>query len=195
MSARSAARRLREIAQTIRALPITLKGFGAAEIASRAGELLDEAIQFGAFPADARPEYARLRELIVRQKRMAAQSPHDGLFGPYDWQTGAWDKAVTCLVPELRAVGLGIAWRDACGPIADLIDKPRKKRGPKGPRHDPTKDREVYDDWLTWRPAGGKRSIEKYAQEKHRAETRQGILKIARTIERERKRRRRKGQK
>jgi len=67
--------------------------------------------------------------------------------------------------------------------------KPKAKRGPKSPQYDARKDKRIYDGWK----ASRYRSIEEYARKEHEAETPQEVREISRAIERERKRRRRKG--
>ena len=64
-----------------------------------------------------------------------------------------------------------------------------KKRGPKGPQYDPKRDKQVFDVWK----ASGYPTIEEYARKEQGAETQKDIRRIRRAIDRERKRRSRKG--
>lgn len=69
--------------------------------------------------------------------------------------------------------------------------KTAKKRGPKGPRYDAESDRKIYDGWKS----SGYGKKEDYARNVLKAATRNEIKKVLDAIEREGKRRRRKGRK
>ncbi len=76
------------------------------------------------------------------------------------------------------------------------VPKPRngkKKPGPKGPRCDAEKDREILEGWDTWLQNGGARDIDAYAKEKHGAATWRELREVRLAIEREQARRKRKG--
>ena len=92
------------------------------------------------------------------------------------------------------AVDSLVAWQRGQGRRGGRKGQKRRP-GPKGPRYDKEKDQAIYNGWQTWKANKGKRSTEAYAEEKHGATDRKGIVAIERAIERERKRRRRKGAK
>jgi hypothetical protein len=111
-----------------------------------------------------------------------------------DWRERAEDYALAC---ELLAEAVEVP--DAAGPKADAKPernpRPKRKPGPRGPRVDVAEDRRIFDGWRQWLANGGARSIEDYAREKHGARNRPEVRRIVLAVERERKRRRGKGQK
>ena len=127
MSEPNPATRIREIAENIRGLPEALRGipYFKHTVATRAAQLLLEAIERGAFGA---LEFIRLRELIQREKN----SDWD------DWLFGAWLEAIYCLVPELPNGGSAVRFVvPACEPIAELLQIEAQKVGDAPPPDSP----------------------------------------------------------
>lgn len=69
--------------------------------------------------------------------------------------------------------------------------KRKRKPGPRGPQYDANEDKRIFDGGK----ASGEKSIDDYARKEQAARTAREIRKIRLTIDRERKRRERKGQK
>jgi len=116
MAEQSPVHRLREIAEEIRCLPKAFEVFSCVEgeVATRAGELLAEALELRAF---AGKEYAPLRAVVARHTRQKTKDPDE-------WQVGVWHEAVCgehSLLPDFRGGHFSL-WVDACGPVADLLE-------------------------------------------------------------------------
>ena len=117
---------LRNIAAAIRAMPEVGKNDLPGPFCDDCGGFFWKAMELGAF---AGPEYDRLRLLVQRQRNEADRNPR------YKWKRAIWHRVAEYLLPD-QSGHPSEQWRNACGPVADLIDaeaaKLKKNNGKDG---------------------------------------------------------------
>lgn len=114
MSELSSVGRIREIAETIRALPEIYLRFSPSDFAEAADQLLAEAVDLGAFGGH---DHLGLREKI-RFIKTSSGYPDD-----LTRQQDMWLVSIECLAPEItERYGPVVAIELALEPIADLIE-------------------------------------------------------------------------
>lgn len=192
---------------------------GVSQAKETIDALLDVLVSGEGDDLQAVPEWThgRLQEVqvFVEQARLQSGAGGHPLTSAEAFFLKTADEAIADYGRRIRKAGerrierAGLATSDLPMPVEkkEVVDRstpaereqgkqrPKRKPGPKGPRCDPKKDKKVFDEWQIWRAIQGKTSIKAYAKEKHGANTRTDFLAIKRAIERERKRRHRKGQK